>query len=489
MPAMPPPPPLPGMMPACAAVQEGAAAKCSGPEDALAFAALLATLAAPDQIASEPHEPETAWRSAAEPEQGGRDEGSDTDDPHEGTAVRALIAAFAVQAPLWWMAAVRDVAGGPGAPEAQQATTGVALRAREGEAGFAADSLQKAVESESVPALTTVAGRPEQTRSAMTAEVAPLAPPESLRAAAEADAGQPLQAPVSLGLRLEARNPLGSSLHGSVAAADGSPAAASSQVAAHAPAAGPRAQPVMSESRLQAPAPAQPEGPGARAEAEPTPLTADALGQTANARPRGRDLEQAAGGFRAESRPAGEVMSVTPAAASVETPQPALGRQPHAERGGPPAAVQRLEAEASSASEAPREVWLRLRPGKAGEHGRAAVVVQLTERAGRIEVRVRTPDPALGESLRREVPALVERLEREGFRATALEAAALTAPSEGGALRIAQPENAPAFEDERWRGGEGLAGRQGSQREQGQARREEGENANFVSEVKRWLHR
>lgn len=201
-------------------------------------------------------------------------------------------------------------------------------------------------------------------------------------------------------------------------------------------------------------------------------------------------MEEAAGAARAQSKPAAEAMSAatTPAAATLEAqPQLAPQRQPRAEQSSQPVAAQRVEANAPP--EAPREVWLRIEPGQTGERGRAAVAVQVTERAGRVEVRVRTPDQALGESLRREMPALVERLEREGFRASAVEASAPVPPSPGGVLRIAQPEAAPAFEDEGFRGAGGQAGRQDEQRDQGRPPREDGEDAPFVSEVTRWLLR
>jgi hypothetical protein len=49
--------------------------------------------------------------------------------------------------------------------------------------------------------------------------------------------------------------------------------------------------------------------------------------------------------------------------------------------------------------------------------GAAPVDVQLTDRAGQIHVAVRTQDPALETSLRRDLGALVASLERSGFRA------------------------------------------------------------------------
>jgi hypothetical protein len=47
------------------------------------------------------------------------------------------------------------------------------------------------------------------------------------------------------------------------------------------------------------------------------------------------------------------------------------------------------------------------------------VDVQLTDRAGQIHVAVRTPDPELEMSLRRDLDTLVDSLERSGFRTVA----------------------------------------------------------------------
>ncbi|MCS7315908.1 MAG: hypothetical protein RMI94_06225 [Bryobacterales bacterium] len=149
-------------------------------------------------------------------------------------------------------------------------------------------------------------------------------------------------------------------------------------------------------------------------------------------------------------------------------------------------------AEGRAAPEAPREVWVRIEPRSAGERARPAVAVQIAERAGRIEVRVRTADPALGESLRREAPALIERLEREGFRATALETGAPVPPFPAGTLRIAPPEAAPTFEEQGSRQGGGSPTDQHGERRQHQdsAQQERhGEGRLFAREVWRWLHR
>ncbi len=160
------------------------------------------------------------------------------------------------------------------------------------------------------------------------------------------------------------------------------------------------------------------------------------------------------------------------------------GAAPPAERTG---AAQR--AETLSPPEAPREVWLRIEPAGSGGGTKPAVALQVSERAGRIEVRVRTSDQALGEALRREVPGLVERLEQEGFRAAAIEQSGPAFPAAGGGLRIEQA--AAAFEEEGSREASGRGGGNDAGHEQGQPSKgdEQGDPGPFVLEVSHWLLR
>ncbi|MGC8793390.1 MAG: hypothetical protein ACP5U2_08365, partial [Bryobacteraceae bacterium] len=76
-----------------------------------------------------------------------------------------------------------------------------------------------------------------------------------------------------------------------------------------------------------------------------------------------------------------------------------------------------------------REISLRIEAATPAGRAKGPVAVHLVERAGRIEVRVRSADPQLRQSLQREAPALVERLESEGFRARVLPLVAESAPA------------------------------------------------------------
>lgn len=490
---MPPLAELAGLAAANLATAEGVQAGNADAEDAPRFAELLALLAALHQLESEtgiqgktPEDEGLANGRAIEAEPVAREDTGGAADDADEAAARTAVLPVALPAPLWWTEPPQVGADAPG-PSGENSAG--APPAGAAEANSAARLAQQRGEREGIPVLAAATGRSEQAGSPVTTDVPPVTPPEPLKVA-EADGGRQLQAPVSLALRLEPRNPTGSPSQGNAASVDGSRAAPSGQTAAPATTPANTAARPLGEQFADVKVPAQAGEPGPSKKAEPTARTGDPPRQTADAHPRGGDVEEAAGAARAQSKPAGEAMSAatTPAAATLEAqPQLAPQRQPRAEQSSQPVAAQRVEANAPP--EAPREVWLRIEPGQTGERGRAAVAIQVTERAGRVEVRVRTPDQALGESLRREMPALVERLEREGFRASAVEASAPVPPSPGGVLRIAQPEAAPAFEDEGSRGAGGQAGRQGEQREQDRAPREDGEGAPFASEVTRWLLR
>jgi hypothetical protein len=70
------------------------------------------------------------------------------------------------------------------------------------------------------------------------------------------------------------------------------------------------------------------------------------------------------------------------------------------------------------------------------------VEVQLAERAGQIQVAVRTQDPALETSLRRDLNTLVDSLERSGFRAEAITTGGAAAQDSSGS-RSSQERTAP----------------------------------------------
>jgi hypothetical protein len=82
---------------------------------------------------------------------------------------------------------------------------------------------------------------------------------------------------------------------------------------------------------------------------------------------------------------------------------------------------------------ATREISLRVEAEPGTGRARAPVAVHVVERAGRIEIRVRSADPQLSQWLGREVPALVDRLEAEGYRSEIL-----SVPAESGTAATRQ---------------------------------------------------
>lgn len=429
-------------------------------------------------------------RTAAEP----TGEQANEDEAGGDKATETMAAAFTAAAlPSWWQAPVE--AGG--APRPGVEPCGLTCVTASTEPGVAAVPIADAGAA-AVPRVTASVSRPSRpVESPEVTSAAPAAPPESIQAPVGADSGRELAAPVSLGLRLEPRSMHESPCSGNPAASDPTPPAPAGRPATpviHAARGGEQSSGLTT---AEAKAATEASGSAARAKApEATPAGESALHRAQDAA-RGVEAGESANAARAESKAPGEAMSSgtpggTVAAAAATTAahvgSAQLGRSPGGPSEQPPAA---RSTEVTPPPESPRELWLRVEPGRRGERAGAGVAVQVTERAGRIEVRVRTPDPGLGESLRREMPVLVERLEREGFRATALEAQAHSHAPASGILRLAQAEAAPAFEDEGRRGAEGHAGRHGERREQGQDSHKEGpdDSGPFVSEVTRWLRK
>jgi len=85
------------------------------------------------------------------------------------------------------------------------------------------------------------------------------------------------------------------------------------------------------------------------------------------------------------------------------------------------------------------EISLRVEADPAGGRTRSPVAVHVVERAGRIEIRVRSADPQLNQWLRRDVPALMDRLEAEGFRGEILPAPADGETAGTGLSRLVAP--------------------------------------------------
>jgi|GEM_PF-2443768 len=101
---------------------------------------------------------------------------------------------------------------------------------------------------------------------------------------------------------------------------------------------------------------------------------------------------------------------------------------------GPLRSEQPAEAAAGNlerrpAAPPPREISLRLSSRPRPEVSAETVALRVVERAGRIHVSVRSADPALADSLRSELPALVKGLERGGFRSEIVEPGAPAPPA------------------------------------------------------------
>lgn len=97
-------------------------------------------------------------------------------------------------------------------------------------------------------------------------------------------------------------------------------------------------------------------------------------------------------------------------------PAPPASPAPAQRAGGPVTAEPPAAPEPAQASQRVREVSIVL-PREPNSGPR--VELNIAERGGEVRVAVRTPDPGVRQTLRAELPALVERLEQGGYRAEA----------------------------------------------------------------------
>jgi hypothetical protein len=150
-----------------------------------------------------------------------------------------------------------------------------------------------------------------------------------------------------------------------------------------------------------------------------------------------------------------------PQAAWRSSGKPSRTEAPAAER--PTPATESPNAQEAASKGPVRDITLELGAGA------QKVAVRLAERQGELHVAVRTPDPALNADLRRELPALAERLEQSGFRAETWrpEAAPQRHPAGTSGGNLSQD---PSGEERR--GGEQRE-QQEQQQQQQQARRED----------------
>ncbi|MBZ5585453.1 MAG: hypothetical protein LAQ30_25275 [Acidobacteriia bacterium] len=158
-------------------------------------------------------------------------------------------------------------------------------------------------------------------------------------------------------------------------------------------------------------APAAPESPGEANAVPPRPWPASA----------GPALRQPERRERPEESGAGADSSPGRVERGGEPPAGAAPRTESAPPAGPAGGSQR--GAASAAPQAPRDVPepparppardIQLEVGG----GERRVSIHLVERRGEIHFAVRTPDATLADDLRRDLPALTERLEHGGFRA------------------------------------------------------------------------
>jgi hypothetical protein len=102
-----------------------------------------------------------------------------------------------------------------------------------------------------------------------------------------------------------------------------------------------------------------------------------------------------------------------------------------------PSTASSAEAPKPAAAGAAREIRLELRDAD------ARVDVRLVERAGVVQVDVRTPDSHLAESLRSDLPALTARLEQTGLRAETWHDAPTDAATR---TKVAEPASSAGFQ-------------------------------------------
>lgn len=187
----------------------------------------------------------------------------------------------------------------------------------------------------------------------------------------------------------------------------------------------------------------------------------------------------------ADSSSSGAIAGFSPSTAMI-SPNPGIagrsdGGQPAQLPAPSPADALRSRAETApgppAKSTAAQEIAVRIARPEA-----ASVDVHLIQRAGQVHVSVRTPDPGLQTSLRQDLGALVNSLERAGYKAEALPHDALSAQSPMRAdSHAASPDQQPSRDRQESGGGWASSGRDGSgqpgggsggQRRQDQGQRE-----------------
>ena len=172
------------------------------------------------------------------------------------------------------------------------------------------------------------------------------------------------------------------------------------------------------------------------------------------------------------------------AAALTQTPEPATPSDPHSQPAACAAAapvVPNADPHSSPVSQPVREVSLRLAVG-GPESSSASVDVQLAERAGRVQVAVRTADQDLAKSLQGNLSDLVGRLEEKGLKTEAW----TPALGQHGGLALQEASSSSANQDASHRSGsqdtppDSRGQHQSGQRRQGRWQAE-GEQSGFAA--------
>ena len=182
-----------------------------------------------------------------------------------------------------------------------------------------------------------------------------------------------------------------------------------------------------------------------------------------------RSIREADPGFAGAETVAHSVSMVAPVPSNAGEGAPgaqSTNAHPHQVALPAPADLSAWDPPKPGAGGAARAIQLELRDAD------ARVNVRLVERAGSIEVDVRTPDSHLAGSLRDDLPALTARLEQTGLRAETWHDAPATAR-----IRMAEPAASAGFqssENQSRREGGGRGPRDGQPQEKRQNRTQTG---------------
>lgn len=125
----------------------------------------------------------------------------------------------------------------------------------------------------------------------------------------------------------------------------------------------------------------------------------------------------------------------------------------------------RPELQTAERGAAPREISLVVSQRNGSGPNSEPVALRLVERAGQIHVTVRSADRRMVESLRRELPALTERLERAGFQSL------LWRPVSEAVARGAEPEGGREVSSDPGRGYSDQGGQHGGAEQDARQRR------------------